>query len=173
MPSLKELNCSIELSDDQEPLQELGTVYGDAFVETFIPVPKKQRTFTVHLSSRDFIAPGIAMYVFIDGVYQCNRNRQNMKLRKPLDRRSLVDFKVRQKEEKLKDGSMVAREWTFEKLDHGSIHSSLHRWHTEYVQHQQMVHRTHAHRTSSKTSGASKSWSYAALALEMPKLLRT
>ena len=59
------------------------------------------------------------MYVFIDGVYQCNRNRQNMKLRKPLDRRSLVDFKVRQKEERQKDGSMIAREWTFEELDHG------------------------------------------------------
>ncbi|KAF1932341.1 uncharacterized protein M421DRAFT_289725 [Didymella exigua CBS 183.55] len=120
MPLLKDLSCSIELSDDQEVLQELGTVYGDAFVETFVPVPKKQQTFTVHLSGRNFIAPGIAMYVFIDGVYQCNRNRQNMKLRRPLDRRSLVDFKVRQKEERQKDGSMIAREWTFEKLDHAS-----------------------------------------------------
>ncbi|KAF2627888.1 hypothetical protein BU25DRAFT_491039 [Macroventuria anomochaeta] len=120
MPLLKDLNCSIELSDDQEPLQELGTVYGDACVETFVPVPKKQQTFTVHLSSKNFIAPGIAMYVFIDGIYQCNRNRQNMKLRRPPDRRSLVDFKVRQKEERQKDGSMIAREWTFEKLDHAS-----------------------------------------------------
>jgi hypothetical protein len=119
MPLLKDLNCSIELSGDSEPLQELGTVYGDGYVETFLPVPKKQQAFTVHLSGRNFIAPGIAMYVFIDGVYQCNRNRQNMKLRKPLDRRSLVDFKVRQKEERQKDGSMIAREWTFEKLDHG------------------------------------------------------
>ncbi|KAJ4409048.1 hypothetical protein N0V91_002863 [Didymella pomorum] len=120
MPLLKDLNCSIELSDVSEPLQELGTVYGDGSVETFVPVPKKQQTFTVHLSGRNFIAPGIAMYVFIDGVYQCNRNRQNMKLRKPLDRRSLVDFKVRQKEERQKDGSMIAREWTFEKLGHAS-----------------------------------------------------
>ncbi|KAF3038461.1 hypothetical protein E8E12_002509 [Didymella heteroderae] len=120
MPLLKDLNCSIELSDGSGPLQELGTVYGDAFVETFVPVPKEHQTFTVHLSGRNFIAPGIAMYVFIDGVYQCNRNRQNMKLRKPLDRRSLVDFKVRQKEERQKDGSMIAREWTFEKLDHAS-----------------------------------------------------
>ena len=125
MPVLKDLSCSIELSEDQEPLQELGTTYGDACVDTFIPVPKKQQTFTVHLSSRNFIAPGIAMYVFIDGVYQCNRNRQNLKLRKPPDRRSLVDFKVRQKEEKQKDGSMIAREWTFEKLDHGRTHALL------------------------------------------------
>lgn len=117
MPLLKDLNCSIELSGDQGSLQELGTVYGDAVVETFIAVPKKQQTFTIHLSSRNFIAPGIAMYVFIDGVYQCNRNRQGMKLRRPPDRRSLVDFRVRQKEERQRDGSMIAREWTFEKLD--------------------------------------------------------
>ncbi|KAG9203556.1 hypothetical protein G6514_002574 [Epicoccum nigrum] len=124
MPLLRDLNCSIELSDDQEPLQELGTVYGDGLVETFVPVPKKQQTFTVHLSSRKFIAPGIAMYVFIDGIYQCNRNRQNLKLRRPPDRRSLVDFKVRQKEERQKDGSMIAREWTFENLDLTSADSA-------------------------------------------------
>ena len=118
MPFLGDLKCSIELSDYQEPLQELGTVYGDGFVETFVPVPRKQQTFTVHLSSRNFIAPGIAMYVFIDGIYQCNRNRQNIKLRRPPDRHSLFDFKVGQKEERQKDGSMIAREWTFEKLDH-------------------------------------------------------
>ncbi|KAJ4325172.1 hypothetical protein N0V94_000886 [Neodidymelliopsis sp. IMI 364377] len=121
MPSLKDLTCSIELSDNQEPLQELETVYGDALVETFVSVPKKQQTFTIHLSSNNFIAPGIAMYVFIDGVYQCNRNRQNLKLRKPPDRRSLVDFRVRQMEEQQKDGSMIAREWTFDTLDGGEI----------------------------------------------------
>ncbi|KAH6638052.1 hypothetical protein C7974DRAFT_451264 [Boeremia exigua] len=124
MPLLKDLNCSIELSGEPEPLQELGTVYGDACVETFIPVPKKQQAFTVHLSSNNFIAPGIAMYVFIDGIYQCNRNRQDMKLRTPPDRRSLVDFRVRQKEEMQKDGSMIAREWTFEKLDHALADSA-------------------------------------------------
>ncbi|KAI8939951.1 hypothetical protein NX059_003677 [Plenodomus lindquistii] len=117
MPSLKDLNCSIELSDSQEVLQEFGTCYGDGFVETFVPVPSKPHSFSVHLTSNKFIAPGIAMYVFIDGVYQCNRNRQDLKLRKASDSRSLVDFKVRQKEEKQKDGSMIAREWKFEKLN--------------------------------------------------------
>ncbi|KAF1359471.1 hypothetical protein EJ07DRAFT_178520 [Lizonia empirigonia] len=118
MPTLKDLHCSIELSNSGQPLQEIGTVYGDACVETFIPVPKERHKFTIHLSSKKFIAPGIAMYVFIDGVYQCNRNRQNLKPRQPPDRHSLVDFKVRQKEEIQKDGSMVAREWTFERPGH-------------------------------------------------------
>lgn len=115
MPTLKDLHCSIELSNSGQPLQEMGTVYGDACVETFISVPKERHKFTIHLSSTKFIAPGIAMYVFIDGVYQCNRNRQNLEPRMPPDRRSLVDFRVRQKEEIQKDGSMVAREWTFER----------------------------------------------------------
>ncbi|KAL6712018.1 hypothetical protein ACN47E_003061 [Coniothyrium glycines] len=116
MPSLKDLNCSLELSADQKTLSEYGTTYADGVVETFVAVPGQKRPFSIHLTSKKFIAPGIAMYVFIDGIYQCNRNRQNLKLRKDSDSRSIVDFKVRQKEEKQQDGSMLAREWTFEEL---------------------------------------------------------
>ena len=119
MPVLKDLKCSIELSESQRTLQEFGTTYGDGFVETFVPVPSKTQSFSIHLTSDKFIAPGISMYVFVDGVYQCNRNRQDLKLRKGSDSRSIVDFKVRQKEEKQKDGSMIAREWKFEKLNTG------------------------------------------------------
>jgi hypothetical protein len=117
MPTLKDLTCSIELSDNQRALKEFGTVYGDGSVETFVPVPSKPQSFSVHLTSNKFVAPGLAMYVYIDGIYQCNRNRQDLKLRKESDSRSLVDFRVRQKEEKQKDGSMIAREWRFEKLN--------------------------------------------------------
>jgi hypothetical protein len=117
MPTLKDLACSIELSDNQRALQEFGTIYGDGSVETFVPVPSKPQSFSVHLTSDKFVAPGLAMYVYIDGVYQCNRNRQDLKLRRGSDSRSLVDFRVRQKEEKQKDGSMIAREWRFEKLN--------------------------------------------------------
>lgn len=117
MPHLKDLNCSIELSDSRRTLQEFGTAYGDGFVETFVPVPSKPQSFSVHLTSDKFIAPGISMYVFVDGVYQCNRNRQDLKLRNGSNSKSRVDFRVRQKEEKQKDGSMIAREWKFEKLN--------------------------------------------------------
>ena len=121
MPSLKDLNCVIELSESQQALQEFGTTYGDGFVETFIPVPSKLQTFSIHLTSNKFIAPGVAIFVYVDGVYQCNRNRQDLKLRKPSDSRSLVDFRVRQKEERQDDGSMVAREWAFDKLNIGKF----------------------------------------------------
>lgn len=62
MPLLKDLNCSIELADTGHPLQEFGNSYGDGFVETFVPVPRKPQSFSVHLTSEKFIAPGVAMY---------------------------------------------------------------------------------------------------------------
>ena len=121
MPHLKDLDCSIELLDSLRTLQEFGTTYGDGFVETFVPVPSRPQSFSVHLTSAKFIAPGISMYVFVDGVYQCNRNRQDLKLRKGSESRSLVDFRVRQKEEKQENGSMIAREWKFEKLNTSNL----------------------------------------------------
>ncbi|KAH7408424.1 hypothetical protein DE146DRAFT_605152 [Phaeosphaeria sp. MPI-PUGE-AT-0046c] len=125
MPTLKDLNCSVELSDSHRTLQEFGTTYSDGCVETFVAVPSKPGSFSIHLTSDRFIAPGISMYVFVDGVYQCNRNRQDLKLRKGSGSHSVVDFRVRQKEEKQKDGSMIAREWRFDKLDTTSAdHSS-------------------------------------------------
>lgn len=117
MPSLKDLNCTIELSQAQQALPEYGTVYGDGFVETFVPIPSQPQSFSIHLTSTKFIAPGIAIFVYVDGVYQCNRNRQGLEPGNPSDSRSLVDFRVRQKEERQKDGSMIAREWTFDSLN--------------------------------------------------------
>lgn len=102
-------------------LAEFGTAYGDGCVETFVAVPEQPQSFAIRLSFSEFIAPGLAMYVFIDGAYQCNRNRQGLKLRKPLDRKSLVDFVVRQKEEFQEDGTMIARDWNFERLDIGEL----------------------------------------------------
>jgi hypothetical protein len=120
MPSLKDLTCSIELSDGHKPLEEIGTTYSDGCVSTFVPIPKdRSQAFTVHLTSSKFIAPGLALFVFIDGVYQCNRNRQELKPKTPPSRRSLVNFRVRQKEERQKDGTMLAHEWTFETLCKG------------------------------------------------------
>jgi hypothetical protein len=128
MPSLKDLICTIELSQTQHALPEYGTTYGDGFVETFVPIPSQPQSFSIHLTSNTFIAPGIAIFVYVDGVYQCNRNRQDIRPRKPSDSRSLVDFRVRQKEERQKDGSMVAREWTFDKLNVGELRYAVLVW---------------------------------------------
>jgi hypothetical protein len=123
MPSLQGLHCSIELADSQQRLREYGTEYDDGIVETFIAVPSEPKEFAIRLESSVFIAEGLAMYVYIDGVYQCNRNRRGLEDRsgqaKPLGRHSLVNFLVRQKEERQKDGSYIARPWTFASLNIG------------------------------------------------------
>ncbi|KAF2679365.1 hypothetical protein K458DRAFT_394060 [Lentithecium fluviatile CBS 122367] len=117
MPSLKDLDCFIELPGTNNKLQEFGTSYNDGCVEAFVAVPSDSQPFAIRLSSSQFIASGLAMYVFIDGIYQCNRNRQDLRLRKPPDRKTLVNLCVRQKEEMQKDGTLIARDWRFEKLN--------------------------------------------------------
>ncbi|KAF2751039.1 hypothetical protein M011DRAFT_191425 [Sporormia fimetaria CBS 119925] len=121
MPSIKDLICSIELPETKHSLPEYGTIWGDGCVETFVAVPSGPKQFAIHLRSNAYIAEGLAMYVFIDGVYQCNRLRQGLQDRRPsgepLDRRTLIDFLVRQKEDLQPGGAMIAREWSFEKLN--------------------------------------------------------
>ena len=122
MPTLKQLTCQIELTESNRPLPEFGTTYSDGFVQTFVALPTTSSTpFSIHLTSKGYIAPGLAMFVYMDGVYQCNRNQQGLKL--PTDTAkpgaSEIDFRVRQKETKLDDGSYLGKEWRFEKLNIG------------------------------------------------------
>lgn len=121
MPSLQQLTCHIELAGSDIPLQEYGTTYSNGLVEAYIAVPPVSGAFTVHLTSTGYISSGLAMFVFMDGVYQCNRNRQGLKLPSMATRRSdtEVDFRLRQKEEKLLDGGWLGKEWRFEKLKVG------------------------------------------------------
>ena len=122
MPTLKDLNCSIELGGSNEKLREYGASYADGVVEAFVAIPPTPKNFTVHLISTGYIAPGLAMFVYIDGVYQCNRNRQGLVIPDDVNscNNACVDFRVRQKEERQADGKFMGREWNFEKLNVGS-----------------------------------------------------
>lgn len=121
MPTLKQLTCNVEWEGTGVPLQEFRTTYADGYVETYIPVPSIPTPFSVHLRSHGYIAPGLAMHVFMDGVYQCNRFRQNLRIpddqTKP--RQTEVDFHVRQKEELLWNGEFEGKSWRFEKVKIG------------------------------------------------------
>lgn len=121
MPTLKQVNCFIELGSGNTKIKEYGARYSDGHVETFIPVPVTNIPFTIHLTTNGYIAPGIAFFVFMDGEYQCNRNRQGLQLPGDgiLAQDYETEFRVRQKEEKTSFGSFVAREWTFAKLNRG------------------------------------------------------
>ena len=119
MPKLKQITCSIELGQSRTKLREYGARYSDGAVETFIAVPETHVPFCVRVQSDGYIAPGLAVFVFMDGQYQCNRNK--LKLSIPTDNMPKnqyeVDFCLRQKEEKTASGTFVGRDWSFAQLD--------------------------------------------------------
>lgn len=126
MPKLNHLTCSLELTGNNVKLREFGTKYDDAQVNTYVPVPKEQMHFSIHLTSEGYIAPGLAMFVFIDGQYQCNRSRLDL----PLPAEGVppssyqVDLRVRQKEEIQPSGEFIGREWCFHPLNLGKSSNS-------------------------------------------------
>ncbi|KAF2210863.1 hypothetical protein CERZMDRAFT_99027 [Cercospora zeae-maydis SCOH1-5] len=115
MPTLKQISCSLEVGSNTR-LKEYGHSYTDGGVEAFVAIPDAQIPFRLRVTSTGYIAPGLAAYVFMDGVYQCNRNRQRLTMPSPASlvepHEYEVDFTLRQKEEKTSDGLFVAREWT-------------------------------------------------------------
>ena len=119
MPKLKQITCSIEIGHSRTRLTEYGARYSDGSVESFIAVPETQVPFCIRVQSNGYIAPGLAAFVFMDGQYQCNRNK--LKLNIPTDNMPTnqyeVDFCLRQKEEKTASGTFVGRDWSFAQLD--------------------------------------------------------
>lgn len=119
MPSLKQLTCSIELGSTHTKVVEYGKDYGDGHVTSYIAVPSEEVNFSIHLTSQGYIAPGLAMFVYMDGQYQCNRNRRGLQVpAKGISNEQVeVDLRVRQKESKQADGSFLGRDWTFHGLN--------------------------------------------------------
>lgn len=118
MPSLKQLTCTIELGSSHTRVPEYGKDYGDGHVTSYIAVPSEEVNFSVHLTSQGYIAPGLSMFVYMDGQYQCNRNRRGLQVpgKGVKDEQVEVDLRVRQKESKQADGSFLGRDWTFHSL---------------------------------------------------------
>jgi hypothetical protein len=119
MPVLKQLSCRVE--SNGEPIQEFGATYGDGLVQSYIIVPTKPASFSIRLRSNDFIASGLAMFVYIDGTYQCNRNRQGLKTLEEAEERrdTSINFRVERKEQYLLSGAWLTQNWRFEELDIG------------------------------------------------------
>lgn len=97
------------------PLQEYRTAYSDGLVETYIAIPPVPTPFSIRLKSDGYIAPGLSMFVYIDGQYQCNRGRNKLKIptSATLQQQTNVDFVVRQKEEPIAGGGFIGRQWMF------------------------------------------------------------
>lgn len=115
MPTLKQITCSVVVGGGEVKINEYGHIYNDGAVECFIPVPGNEASFHIHLYSTGYIAPGIAVFVYIDGKYQCNRNKPST-----AQRNHRIDLQLRQKEDKLHTGDFVGRGWSFTDLKRGA-----------------------------------------------------
>jgi hypothetical protein len=119
MPTLNHLTCHVEWPTSNIPFQEYGISYGNSVVESHIVVPPSSTPFAISLQSTSFIYSGLAVFVYIDGVYQCNRNICDLKSPKETDKATnttTVEFRVRQKEIFLLNGDWIGRPWKFEPL---------------------------------------------------------
>ena len=122
MPSLKQLSCTIQWADTGAPFPEYATVYGDGVVETYIVVPSAPQPFSIRLTSKGYISEGLAIVVFIDGNYHCNRNRLSLLPHKKgmALNHTEIDIVLRQKEKSMGEGVYMGREWRFDKHNIGA-----------------------------------------------------
>lgn len=116
MPQLKQLSCCVQWADTNAPFPEYDLTYGDGVVESVIIVPSHPQAFCIRLTSHGFICEGLSMVVYIDGKYQCNRSRVNLKLpaKDQTSKSAEIDFLVRQQETSFGDGAYIGREWRFD-----------------------------------------------------------
>jgi hypothetical protein len=114
MPTSGLLSCSMEIGQSTARLREYGTTYSDRTVETYVAIPSKPTPFSIRVKSTGYIAPGLAVYVYIDSVYQTNRNKRGA-----TREHGELEFHLGQKEDLLRDGRVIARGWWFEKLNIG------------------------------------------------------
>ena len=123
MPTLGLLNCQLEwgVGGTREAFKEYAPKYGDAWVETYVAIPDEPQPFCMRFQSTGYIAEGLAIIVYIDGVYQCNRNRIGLKPEKRGRHtdKSTVFFRTCQSETKTAEGEFKANRWRFDKHNIG------------------------------------------------------
>jgi hypothetical protein len=126
MPSLKDLTCYVECNHGgtRQRLREFATTYGDNAVEAFVAIPNEPMPFVIRLQNTAFIYAGLAVHVYIDGVFQCSRIKVGME-DDPKDAPKFQKrFALKGKETNLSDDRgarrSIDRPWVFEKLRLGT-----------------------------------------------------
>jgi hypothetical protein len=110
------IDCSIEINGPSTKLAEYNRRYADHAVKMYVAVPSTDAPFRVHIITNGDVAPGIAAFVYIDGRYQCNRNRMASS-----SGDGKIELILRQKEEKTTHGCFVGRDWRFTNLGKGEF----------------------------------------------------
>lgn len=114
------MGCYIEAGLNQQRRAEFATTYGDRTVGCYICAPPDDLAFCVHFTADTSLGPGLAIFVFIDGQYQANRNVTGLGNTATAAPSSKMDLRIRQKEETASNGSfMTGREWRFSTLPTG------------------------------------------------------
>ncbi|KIV99502.1 uncharacterized protein PV09_08807 [Verruconis gallopava] len=124
MPTLGLLSCAVEIGEARTRLREYRTTYCDRTVETFVAIPSKPTPFSIRLFTTGYIAPGLAIAVYIDGVYQLHRIKLGA-----VPSNGKLEFHVGHNEDLLKNGRVIARGWSFQKhnIVHGHIEPTIDR----------------------------------------------
>jgi len=119
MPVLGQLDCSVRVYDAR--LNEYGTKYDKHAAQTYVAIPDVSTPFSISLKAKEYIAPGLSAYVYIDGVYQCNNAQGHYDPKK----NPRAEFRFLRKEELVSDGKntgkFIGREWRFEKFNIGEF----------------------------------------------------
>lgn len=122
MPALGQLACYVQ-GPCTWPLMEYGTVYGDRKVATYVCIPKKPTPFTIRFMTTGYIAPGLSVWVYVDGVRQCNRNWLDFypsgRYQTHRPESNEIATTLQQGEKGLQDGTFLARSWYFGKVNKG------------------------------------------------------
>ncbi|GAM84193.1 hypothetical protein ANO11243_021860 [Dothideomycetidae sp. 11243] len=119
MPDLNCMRCTIEIGPNHEAVQELGVSYSNQRVQCYVGVPNTDVAFCIRFETSSYISPGLAVFVFIDGQYQANRNftRPPLQLVSSSTVNHKIDECIRQKEEfRTKSDLMIGRAWHFSKI---------------------------------------------------------
>jgi len=128
MPSLGTLECHVELAETGLQLNEYDTFWASNAVECYIIIPNQPSPFQIRLSATGYFSPSLSAFVYIDGVFQCNRFKRG--LLPPTNGSNLeesrVDFKFKSKDYTLQGGRMISHPWRFEKLNIGVLKHQEH-----------------------------------------------
>ncbi|KAF4552295.1 Protein phosphatase PP2A regulatory subunit B [Elsinoe fawcettii] len=120
MPELSGIKCTVELGANNQVLDEFHTTYGNQRVGCYLCVPDNDQPFSIHVTTTSFVHTGIAVFAFMDGQYQANRNKTGIPSTiagTDVDRKGQVDIRLRQKEEADASGKfIIGREWRFSTL---------------------------------------------------------
>jgi hypothetical protein len=111
MPILGQLDCSIRVAN-RIRLHEYGTKYDKHAVQTYVAIPDVPTAFSITLRAAEYISPGLAAFIFIDGVYQCNKAKGGFDPKT----NPKAEFNFYSKDETIGKGRFISRDWRFEKL---------------------------------------------------------